>query len=101
QPPESAGAKMAPTPGTTTRATELKDKPYVDAKTLATLPAGSAVTIVDRSGGWFEVDAGGRRGWLRLLHVSSQPVGARGGTAQEIESVAKMATGRAGTGNIV
>lgn len=97
--PEAGGEKMAPTPATTTRATELKEKPFVDAKTLRQLPAQASVTIVDRSGGWLRVAADGQQGWVRLLHVSSQSLDAR--SASELESIAKIATGRSGGGNIV
>lgn len=96
----AAPAKMAPTPGTVLRETELKDKPLLDAKTLKKLPAKTGVTVVDRQGGWLRVDAGGQQGWVRLLHVSTQPAG-RAGTAAEIESAKKIATGRSGGGNVV
>jgi hypothetical protein len=92
--------QMPPTPGIVTRDTELKAEPFLDARTLATLRAKSAVTIVDRRGGWLNVVSGNARGWLRMLHVSSRP--AAGGTpsARELEAAARVATGRAGTGNI-
>ncbi len=95
-----ATTKMAPTPGTVLRATELKDKPFVDAKTIKKLAPQTSVAVLDRQGGWLQVNAGGQVGWVRLLHVSTQPPG-RGGSAREIESAAKIATGRAGSGNIV
>ena len=94
-----AGATMAPTPASVLRETELKDKPFLDAKTLKRLPAKAAVVIVERSGGWLKVTSDGQQGWVRLLHVSSQPAGSS--TARELESVAKIATGRGGSGNIV
>ena len=100
-PPPAARAQMAPTPATVIRATELKEKPSVDAKTIEPLPVKTAVTIVERDGGWYRVAAGSRQGWVRLLHVSSQPSGAGGSTRDELESAAKIATGRAGGGNIV
>lgn len=93
--------KMAPMPGTTTRDTELKDKPFIDAKTLKTLPSKTAVTIVDRSGGWYQVMSSGQEGWVRLLHVSSQPTAASASSKEELEAAAKLVTGRAGSGNIV
>jgi hypothetical protein len=92
---------MAPTPGTVRRPTELKARPLLDAQTLAMLPAEAAVTIVDRHEGWLHVVAGEQHGWVRLLHVSSEPPGTHGSTQQELERVAQVATGRAGTGNIV
>jgi hypothetical protein len=100
-PAAAAETAMAPTPGTTTRDTELKDKPFIDATTLKTLPAKTAVTLVDRSGGWYKIVTGGQQGWVRLLHVSSQPGGASASSKQELEAAAKLVTGRAGGGNIV
>lgn len=97
----SGEPNMAPMPGTTTRDTELKDSPFIDAKTLRTLPSRTAVTIVDRSGGWYKVVSGGRTGWVRLLHVSSQPAAASASSKEELEAAAKLVTGRAGGGNIV
>lgn len=99
--PAGAVAKMAPTPATVIRDTELKEKPFVDAKTLKRLPARSPVTIVDRNGGWLKVTVGGEQGWVRLLHVSSQPSAGSADAARELEAAAKIATGRAGSGNIV
>lgn len=99
--PANPPAKMAPTPATVIKDTELKEKPFVDAKTIKRLPARTPVAIVDRSGGWLKVTSGGQQGWVRLLHVSSQPTAASASSAKELESAAKMATGRAGTGNIV
>jgi hypothetical protein len=96
-----APAKMAPTPATVIKDTELKEKPFVDAKTIKRLPARTPVAIVDRSGGWVRVTSGGQQGWVRLLHVSSQPSAQGGSSAQELEAAAKIATGRAGSGNIV
>ncbi len=95
-----AATKMAPTPGTVVRATELKDKPVANARTLKQLAAKSAVTIVDRQGGWLRVTAQGQQGWVRLLHVSTQPAGASGKT-NDLEAAKRIATGRAGGGNIV
>jgi hypothetical protein len=93
-------SQVSATPGTTTRDTELKAKPFVDAPTLARLPAKTAVTIVERRGGWVGVVSGSSRGWVRLLHVNSRPAGATGATAKELEAAARVATGRAGSGNI-
>lgn len=96
-----APTKLAPTPATVVRATELKDKPITDARTLKKLAARTAVTVIQRQGGWLQVNAQGQQGWVRLLHVSTQPSNAGGGTAKDIEAAKRLATGRAGGGNIV
>lgn len=98
--PAPGAAASAATPGTVTRDTELKAEPFVDARTLAALRAKSPVSIVERRGGWLRVTAAGKPGWVRLLHVSSQPAAAGGQATRELESAARVATGRAGTGNI-
>lgn len=96
-----ANTKMAATPGTVVRATELKDKPAVEAKTLKKLVPQTTLSVLDRQGGWLRVSAQGQQGWVRLLHVSTQPPGARAGSAQDIDAAKRIATGRAGSGNIV
>ena len=91
---------MAPMPGTLTRQTELRSQPALTAQTLQTLAANTAVTVTSRQGGWLQVTSGGARGWVRLLHVSTQP-GAQSSSARaELEAAARVATGRAGSGNI-
>lgn len=90
---------LAPTPGTVLRDTELKDKPFLDAKTLGTLKARTSLVILERQSGWLRVKAGEGQGWVRLLSVSTEPAG-RAGASRDLESVTKLATGRAGSGNI-
>ena len=53
----------------TNRATELRERPAADAKSLASLPARTAVKVVGREGGWSHVDALERRGWLPTFHL--------------------------------
>jgi hypothetical protein len=87
-------------PGTVTRQTELKAEPAPTARTLSTLAANTPVTITMRQGGWLRVTSGDARGWVRLLHVSSQPAARTGSAQAELEAAARVATGRAGTGNV-
>lgn len=102
-PPATASGdspSIAPMPGTVTRQTELKAEPSVAAPTLSTLAANTQVTITERQGGWLRVVSGEQRGWVRLLHVSSQPTARTAGAREELEAAARIATGRAGSGNI-
>ncbi|MBI1394374.1 MAG: SH3 domain-containing protein [Betaproteobacteria bacterium] len=55
--------------GYTLRDVDIKDKPYLDARTIARLPARTDVSVLERRGGWMEVSAGKTRGWTRLLSV--------------------------------
>lgn len=89
----------SPAPGTTLKDTELKEKPFIDAKTLLTLKAQSSVSVLERSGGWLRVRAQGKEGWVRLLNIKGG--GAVSGSADDLQQVASLATGRAGSGNVV
>jgi len=53
----------------TNRATELKEQGAPEAKTLATLPENTEVKVVKRGGGWTQVEAGGKAGWVRVFHL--------------------------------
>ena len=55
--------------GFTNRATELKDKASADAATVAQLPVDTPVKVLERGGGWTQVDAGGKTGWVRVFHL--------------------------------
>ncbi len=57
--------------GYTLKATELKDKPFLDAATVATLPEKTVVEIVIRQGGWMQIKTADakQQGWVRMLSV--------------------------------
>jgi len=55
--------------GFTNRATDLKDKASADAATVAQLPENTPVKVLARGGGWTQVDAGGKTGWVRVFHL--------------------------------
>jgi hypothetical protein len=67
-----AGDACAQEQAQTNRATELKDRPAPDARTLASLAADAPVKVLARQGAWTEVEAGGQRGWLRAFHLRFQ-----------------------------
>lgn len=52
----------------TNRSTELKERAGEGA-TLRTLPENTEVRVMQRSGGWTRVDAGGQQGWVRVFHL--------------------------------
>jgi hypothetical protein len=55
--------------GFTNRATDLKARAAADAATVAQLPENTPVKVIARGGGWTEVDAGGKTGWVRVFHL--------------------------------
>ena len=74
-----APAALANERGLMIRAGDLFAQPFSDAPKLGPLTPNQSVTIVERRGGWVSVDAGGKRGWVRLLNLrlepAAQPVG--------------------------
>ena len=53
----------------TNRATELKDRAAPEAATVRSLPDNTEVKVLQRSGGWTRVEAGGQQGWVRVFHL--------------------------------
>ena len=65
----SAAADAAET-GYTLKATDVKEKPFLDAATLATLPEKTTVEILTRQGAWMQIkSAEVKQGWIRMLSV--------------------------------
>lgn len=69
--------------GYTIREVELKQEPFTDAATLATLPEKTSVTITKRQGGWMQITSTPGNGWIRMLSVR---LGEPGGTASTSSS---------------
>ena len=51
------------------RDTTLFSKPFKDADVLTELPNQTAIVIIKRKGGWYEIKADAQQGWVRLTHV--------------------------------
>jgi len=66
------GDAFAQEPAVTNRATDLKERPALDARTLAPLAADSPVKVLSRQGAWTQVEAGTQRGWVRAFHLRFQ-----------------------------
>ena len=58
--------------GAVIRAGDLKATPFIDGATAAKVAANQQVTVFARQGGWVQVDAGGQKGWLRMLNLRLQ-----------------------------
>jgi uncharacterized protein YgiM (DUF1202 family) len=78
----------------------LRVEPYADAKKAGTLKKGAQVQITKRTSGWYQIKAGAQQGWVRMLSVRRGEPG-KANVAQEVGGVAGIATGRAGTGQVV
>lgn len=64
-----AGAALAQERASTNRGTELRERAAPDARVISTLPENAPVTVLDRRGGWTQVESGGQRGWVRVFHL--------------------------------
>ena len=63
-------AAYAAEKGYTLKPTELKDKPFLDAVTVFTLPEKTQVEIITRQGAWMQIRTTDKRlGWVRMLSV--------------------------------
>ncbi len=63
-------AAYAAESGYTLKPTDLKDKPFLDAVTVVTLPEKNQVEIVTREGAWMQVRTKDKQlGWVRMLSV--------------------------------
>jgi hypothetical protein len=90
----SAGAAEV---GTALKADSVRAEPYGDARTVGSLARGDKLDILDKKGAWLKVKTAKSSGWVRLLSVK------RGTAAKSNEAagVLGLATGRAGTGQVV
>ncbi len=65
----ACGVAQAGEAAYTVRPTDVKSKPYTDAKTLQSLPQDARVEILGRRGGWNKIKAGETTGWVKMLSL--------------------------------
>jgi hypothetical protein len=94
------GTALGQETGTALKADEIKAEPFKDAKTVGKIAKGDRVEIVGRQSGWLQVKAGSKKGWVRMLSVRRGQAGQKD-AGKEISGVTGLATGRAGTGEVV
>lgn len=94
----SATVAQAGESGSAIKTDTLRKAPFSDAQSVATLPAGSVIEIVQRKGGWYQINSARGKGWIRMLSVRRGNPSSSGNSAA---SLASLASGRAGTGKIV
>jgi hypothetical protein len=96
-----AFASAAAESGYAVRACGIMDEPYRDAKEIASLEEGATVTILKRKGGWLNISTETIEGWVRMLYIRRGQKEAEPSSATEAKGVLDLASGRAGTGNVV
>lgn len=95
--PLGAGTAQAQGKGVALKADKLVAEPFADAKQVGSLAKGDAVTILKKTGGWYQVKGKGPQGWVRMLSVRR----GEAGKSSAAKDVAAISTGRTGTGQIV
>jgi hypothetical protein len=95
----AAGARGAET-GTALKPDEIKAEPFRDAKKVGEIAKGDRVEILAKQSGWLQIKVKGKQGWVRLLSVRRGEAG-KADAAKDAGSIAGLATGRTGTGQVV
>lgn len=95
--PLGTGTAQAQDRGVALKADKLVAEPFADAKKVGSLAKGDAVTILKKTGGWYQVKGKGPQGWVRMLSVRR----GEAGKSSAAKDVAALSTGRTGTGQIV
>ena len=88
-------------PGVALRTCQVMSEPFKDAREVISLKEGDTVEILKRKGGWFQVSGKGKTGWVRMLYIRPGDSGEKVSAAKEASGLLGLATGRAGTGNVV
>lgn len=91
------GISIAAEQGSALKNDNLRSEPFADAKITGSLARGENLEIIKKQGAWLQVKSTKSSGWVRLLSVKR---GAATSTNQAA-GVLAVASGRAGTGQVV
>lgn len=83
--------------GTALKDDTLRVEPYADAKASGAIKRSDKVDILEKKGAWLKVKAPKASGWVRLLSVKR----GEASKSNEVAGVLSVASGRAGTGQVV
>lgn len=79
------------------RKDNLRGQPFIDAPVVVWLEANEPLSILDRQGGWMQVDARGKSGWVRMLNVRLPSSASGGGQSSLLAASAMYRTGSSGS----
>ncbi len=83
--------------GTALKTDTIRAEPFADAKTVGSLAKNDAVDILTKKGAWLQIKTKKSAGWVRLLSVKR----GASSSANNGKGVIDVASGRAGTGQVV
>lgn len=84
--------------GTALKNDTIRAEPFADAKTTGNIKRGDSVQIVSKQGAWLQISNNKKTGWVRILSVKRGSASTASSSASDVLNVA---SGRAGTGNVV
>ena len=87
--------------GYVVRSCKFMEKPFRDASVISTLDKGTTIDILKRKGGWMNISVGDQAGWVRMSYVRKGEGAGKAEASAEAGGVLALASGRAGTGNVV
>lgn len=93
-------AGMAAETGTALKNDNIRAQPYADAKMTGKFSRGDKLTILSKQGAWLKVKTAKNTGWVRLLSVK-RGTSSGSSSASQAKGVLDVASGRAGTGQVV
>ncbi len=89
----------ASTNAQTVAAGNLVSGPFSDAGSVAPVASGTAVTVIERKGGWYHVRLGtGQDGWLPMASIRYDSSGAAAAGGGGSDWAALLQSGRSGSG---
>jgi hypothetical protein len=91
------GVSLAAEMGSALKADIIRAEPYSDAKKTGNFARGDTLEILSKKGSWLKIKTAKDSGWVRLLSVKRGT--SKGGN--EAAGVLAVASGRAGTGQVV
>nr|WP_294841269.1 SH3 domain-containing protein [uncultured Methylotenera sp.] len=91
------GISTAAEQGSALKNDSLRSEPFADAKVTGSFARGDNLEIIKKQGAWLQVKSAKGSGWVRLLSVK------RGAatSSNQAAGVLAVASGRAGTGQVV
>ena len=92
-----ASLSIAAESGSALKKDNIRSEPFADAKITGNFNRGDKVEILKKQGAWLQVKTTKNTGWVRLLSIK------RGSTSSSNQAagVLAVASGRAGTGQVV
>lgn len=91
------GAGFAAEIGSALKNDSIRAEPYADGKITGAFVRGESVEIIKKQGAWLQVKAKKTTGWVRLLSVKR----GTSATGSTFKGATAVASGRAGTGQVV